>query len=157
MKTLFYVMMSVLLIIFQGCKKKDTPPTNPGGTTIPTNPNTGNGTGKAFITCFQCQCFVDAGQGNVGCVYHSFGLGYSSTDVANQAFFQRTSPTNQLNDTYWFTLPAGVYYYGGTALNHCNDSQQPCTACGYTGNGSKTVNGSFTIVANQTTQVAIGF
>jgi hypothetical protein len=77
------------------------------------------------------------------------GIGYSSTDVSNNAFFASYEPWNTSSLTWTRdNLSPGVYYY--KAIKRSNNC----------GTGTKQVvntkSGSFTITAGQTTSVNIG-
>lgn len=73
------------------------------------------------------------------------GLGYSSTDVANEAYFYSVNGGGLTK-----TLPVGTYYYKATKtynLSSCGCGRPPCPK-------PVSKSGSFTITADQTTNVS---
>jgi len=142
----------ILLIVicffgFLSCTKKDT-----SNNSNNSNPNNSTQTGTVTFTISQCQCIL---QPSYKCIYHNLGLGYSSTDIANNAFFQSTSNSKNTSDTYSYTLNVGTYYYKATAKNECSNQVDCSYPCGYGQLETKTKSGAFTIEANKTINVSI--
>jgi hypothetical protein len=80
------------------------------------------------------------------------GIGYSSADIANEAYFNQSASTGiSPTEHTVYNLTPGIYYYRAKKTFNAN-------ACG-TGQGIPPVvirSGSFTIVSGQTTNVNIG-
>jgi len=134
-------------IAFTGCKKKEDPTSSSTGGSS-SNPGIGQGTLELSIVHDQKQCTSAPG------VIHTVGIGYSSTDMANNSFFITKTGSN--SKTHTFSLDEGLYYYKGIACcNGCNDNI--CKSdlglgnedyCGNRAGASKS--GSVTIIADKT-------
>jgi hypothetical protein len=142
MKTIKFALIILTLFTTITACKKETTPTSSSGTS-----GGGSGTtGTLKLTIFHPQrdCPPQAYT-----VTHTVGLGYSSTDIANDAFFDSRNG-HAVGTTYTFTLNAGLYYYKGKACcTNCNS--QICNGWGgFTGVGTcKSASGSVQVTAGQ--------
>jgi hypothetical protein len=145
-KTIIISLLACALITITNCKKKSTQNnTSNNSTTVPTNTTTT--TGKVVITASWNSTYVMC----TGAYNTVIGLGYSSTDVANEAYFAQSNYTGSSANFSKDLLAPGVYYYRAKKTYNS-------TKCG-TGQGIPPVvtkSGAFTITAGQTTTVSVG-
>jgi len=130
------------------CQKKsnqsNTPSNSTGTTTGTTSAST---TGKVVITATWNSTYVMCN----GAYNVVIGLGYNSTDVANEAYFAQSNYAGSSASFSKDNLAPGVYYYKAKKTYNS-------TKCG-TGQGIPPVvtkSGAFTITAGQTITVNAG-
>lgn len=130
------------MFIFNSCSKDDNSTSSSGG-----GGGGGSTTGKVTITASWTTNYVSCNPAYTVII----GLGYNSTDIANEAYFASSSyiysPASYSKDG----LAAGTYYYKAKKTYNAS-------TCG-TGQGIPPVvtkSGAFTITAGQTTTVDAG-
>lgn len=148
MKKTILIVLCLPLVILTNCKKDEQANTNQNSSTSSTT----NQTGIVVINTNWNSVYVGCNSAyNV-----TIGLGYNSTDIANDAFFASNqygaSPSSLAKASFTKDdLKIGVYYY---KVKKSYNS----TRCG-TGQGipaDVVKNGSFTIEAGKTTTVDVG-
>lgn len=148
--TFFAVILCI--IVFAHCKKNENQNKSTGGgtaptaTATPTNTTTAT-TGKVVITATWNSTYVSC----TGAYNVVIGLGYNSTDVANEAYFAQSNFTGSSANFSKSSLAPGVYYYKAKKTYNA-------TKCG-TGQGVPPVvtkSGAFTVTAGQTITVNAG-
>ncbi len=143
-KTIIVSLLTCSLITFTNCKKKSTQNNTSTNSAAAT---TNTSTGKVVITASWNSTYVMC----TGAYNTVIGLGYSSTDVANEAYFAQSNYTGSSANFSKDLLAPGVYYYKAKKTYNS-------TKCG-TGQGIPPVvtkSGAFTITAGQTTTVNAG-
>ncbi len=143
-KTIIVSLLTCSLITFTNCKKKSTQNNTSTNSAAAT---TNTSTGKVVITASWNSTYVMC----TGAYNTVIGLGYSSTDVANEAYLAQSNYTGSSANFSKDLLAPGVYYYRAKKTYNS-------TKCG-TGQGIPPVvtkSGAFTITAGQTTTVSVG-
>jgi len=139
-KTMKKLLIVILLFATISCKKTDTE--EPIDSTTQSQEEViENGTVKINVSYTQT---YSPGS----CITNSVGIGYSSTDIANDAFFETSN--YHMPHSYIFELEEGTYYYKVTTKCNCGNNPT-CTNDGYSQSNLYTryKNGSFTIVGGQ--------
>ena len=103
-KTIIVSLLTCSLITFTNCKKKSTQNNTSTNSAAAT---TNTSTGKVVITASWNSTYVMC----TGAYNTVIGLGYSSTDVANEAYFAQSNYTGSSANFSKDLLAPGVYYY----------------------------------------------
>jgi len=131
------ILMLIGVLVFIGCKKDDPQPS--------TSSNTNTGTDTPGYVSILVSFTEEKGMCNYAWNV-VIGLGYSSTDVANEAYFQSNRSINSPAGIS-ASLDPGIYYYKAKKtynLSTCGGTDQPSTS----------KSGSFTITSEETTNIS---
>lgn len=159
--TFYLVILLGLSLSFTSCKEDFDEPTTPNSTsTTPPTPTDQDGYASISASCSNSPSYYYlTGYNFYKCNYFykfELGIGYNSTDIANEAYFKTVSTNTSFKITnYSIKLPPGVYYC--KAKRTCTGNTCSNDDPSYVRPADISRSASFTVTAGKTTTVSVPY
>jgi len=155
MKKFLPILHLLTMIAFWQCAKKaettsSNTTTSSTTSSTPTSNNSTTGTPTGTTAVKKGSVSISATWTNKTCWSVKIGLAFSSTDIANDAFFTESNEVQYSPIKFTYDLDPGTYYYKASK-NYFTKSP-----CGGSPQNSIVKNGSFVITSGKTTVINAG-